>query len=56
MTALNVAFDRVVVACPGVVVGIFEIVMKNANTPTDRIINATTALIIWYALRSIFFL
>jgi hypothetical protein len=56
MTALNVAFDRVVVACPGVVVGMFEIVIKNANTPTDRIINATTALIIWYALRSIFFL
>jgi hypothetical protein len=59
MTAKYVALDSILVdvAPPrGTVVGMFEIVIKNANTPTDRIINATTALIIWFAQRSIFFL
>jgi len=59
MTAKYVALDSILVdvAPPrGTVVGMFEIVIKNANTPTARIINATTALIIWFAQRSIFFL
>lgn len=59
MTAKYVALDSILVGfappARGVVVGMFEIVIKNANTPTDRIINATTALIIWFAQRSIFF-
>jgi len=50
MTAKYVALDSILVdvAPPrGTVVGMFEIVMKNAKTPTLKIINATTALIIW---------
>ena len=52
ITALNVAFCSIVVAAPapparGAVVGMLLIVIKKANTPTLKIISATTADIIW---------
>jgi hypothetical protein len=51
ITALNVAFCNIVVAAPapparGAVVGMLLMVIKNAKTPTLKIIKATTALII----------
>jgi len=52
ITALNVEFANADVAFPpppglGAVVGMFDIVMKKAKTPTASMIRAITALMIW---------